>query len=221
MAIEAATAKRPRLSSSSASNGAPSIFSEVEIAAERALTENRNGEERTHHRVVLGEADRAWILADVVHPQALPLAQRHSEEAASDRRIVDQGASAGIDAGGEEGLDASALVDHGEGAVAGVDQLPGLLDHLLQDGVERQFAVDVPRRGVEGQELAVAPLQAPLEAVDQGEDGTEEEHAPHEDHGAHQQLPLPGGEVGLELTAHDLEDPDEGQRRCDRDPLEA
>ncbi len=81
-------------------------------------------------------ADRARIGLDVVEADAAALVQAHSQQTAPLRRRADALALLGADAGGDELQDLAVLVDHRDRAVARVEQLGGLVDHLLEQGVE-------------------------------------------------------------------------------------
>src|SRR4029077_19075066 len=142
------------------------LFRQVEVAAERTLAEDRYGEQRAHRRMVDGKADRAWILPDVGHPEALPLDEHHAQQAVTDRRRADPRALLGADPGGDERLDPVAVVDHRAGAVPRIDRVPGPAPGALQPGLKGELAMDVERGLVEREELAVAQLEAGLDPLE-------------------------------------------------------
>ena len=116
------------------------LLGEVEVSVGDAAQEDRDAEERSHRRMVRGEADRARILRKVVEAQRLRVLDQRAEDPAATRKVADRGLRLRIDARDDELLERLAAgVDDAQRRIAGSGQLGGRLDDSLEDGVERQL----------------------------------------------------------------------------------
>ncbi len=128
----------------------------------------------------------------------MPGVEGDAEDASPVRRIADREPQLLVDPGGDERADASRLVDHRDGAVAGTQQRAGAIDDGLQDGVEREVGGDHEGGGVELQELAILPLEALLESLEPADDLIVEEREEGQRDGKDEEPRHPRGEQGSE-----------------------
>lgn len=169
----------------------------------------------------MGEADGAWVPVDLAHAQALPLVQADPQESPPARRLADPLALLLAQAGGQEAVDVAHLVDDGDRTEAGVEELAGLIDDLLEDGVEVELAVDVQGGAVQGQELAVAPRQALVQPVEDAVEGPEQEQDGDRQDSVQHEPAGPAIQVGVQKLKCVLENPDEEDQAEQEGPLHA
>ena len=90
--------------------------------------------------MVRREADRARILAEVVQPQRLRVADQDAEDPPAARQLADRRVRLGVDPVVRKRSSCEPLpVDHAQRGVARAGELGGRLDEPLQERVERQL----------------------------------------------------------------------------------
>ena len=91
--------------------------------------------------MMAGVAGGAWVGGDVVDADGSPFLDDGSEQTVSTWKGADACAHLVGNARGDELLDLRALgVEHAQRSIAGVDQLAAEIDHVLQHGIEIEFA---------------------------------------------------------------------------------
>ena len=113
-----------------------------------------HAQERSHRRVVGREPEAVGVLAQVGQPQRLGVDDEQAEDAVPLGQVADEPVGVVVDPDGDELRQAGAgVVEHAEGAVAGVDQP----DRRLHDPPEHAGRVEV---GTEGQHRVEELAQA-------------------------------------------------------------
>ena len=138
----AACAARSCVSSSSSSvkSPPPCLLGQVQVSVRHTAQEDRNAEEGLHRRVVGRKTDGARVVAEVVQPQGLRIADEHAEDSAASRQVADRGVGLRVDAGREEALQPlPGTVDHTQRGVPRPGELCRRLHELLQERIEREF----------------------------------------------------------------------------------
>jgi len=88
--------------------GAAGLLREIEVAVDRPAQPHGHAEERLHRRMVGREADRAFVVAEVVHPQGLRVMNERAEDAAAPGQVADRGARLVVDAARHEAFEVRA-----------------------------------------------------------------------------------------------------------------
>src|SRR5438552_3561431 len=121
------------------------------------------------------EADRSRITRQIGHAQALTLLEHHRQQSVTHWRRADQRPLFGCDTRRDKGVDAARRRRDGQRTVAGVEQIGGVVDYLLQDDVQAELARHVQSGLVQREELAVLMPEPRLHALDPTEDGLAEQ----------------------------------------------
>ena len=166
MATPAAAASPTASSSSTSLNSAAGrLVGEVEVAEDLAADQDRHPEERLHRRVVRREPEAVGVRVEVGEAQRLGVDDQQAEDAVALGELADAVVGRVVDPDGDELRQAGAgVVEHAEGAVAGVDQADGGLD----DAPQHARRVEV---GPEDQD-GVEQLAQALRTRDLGHDRT-------------------------------------------------
>jgi hypothetical protein len=85
--------------------------------------------------MVLGESGRGVVLGDVRQPRRLGMLREQAEQSLAVGQVTHRGHRFGVHSGVHEPGQV-APADHAEGRVAGVDELPRGLHHVLENRVE-------------------------------------------------------------------------------------
>src|SRR5215203_648244 len=168
------------------------------------------------------KADRAGIAVEVVEPQGLPLDQDDLQQRVANGNRSNPLPLFGSDARGEECLDATALAEKGERAVAGADKVASAIDDLLQNGLQVELTENAEPGIVQGQKLLVLLGELRLEPADDTENRLGEKEGAEQDDASQEELTGPAlKESRRDDLACQLERRQEEQRRQDGEQLEA
>ena len=115
---------------------------------------DRHPDEGPHRRMVRREPDRHRVLREIVQAQRFVVLDDHPQHPAAGRQRPDQLPGGVVDADIDELAQHSALADHPQRAVSGVDQVDRGLHDLPQRGVQLQSG----RHGQHGVQQRVHPV---------------------------------------------------------------
>ena len=116
------------------------LLRQVQVPVRDTAKKNRNAEEALHRRMVGWKSYGARIVAEVVQPQRLRVADEHAENSPSSWKVADRGVCLRVDAGREEALQPlPGTVDDAQRGVPCAGELSRSLDELLEERVEGEL----------------------------------------------------------------------------------
>ena len=116
------------------------LLGQVQVSVGDAAKQDRNAEEALHRRMVSRKSNGARIVAELVEPQRLRVADEHAQDAPSSREVADRGMCLRIDASREEAFQPLArTIDDPERGVLCARELSRGLHELLEERVQREL----------------------------------------------------------------------------------
>ena len=73
------------------------LLGEIQVPVRDSTKQDRHPEEAPHRRMVRRKPDRTRVVAEVVEPQRLGVADQHAQDPASARQVADRGMRLGVD----------------------------------------------------------------------------------------------------------------------------